>query len=57
MCTVPSAPGRPVSEYGSLCHAEGSHGWGGRCRRAFMVTIRIEHMEGYPNHISLGRDS
>ena len=36
---VPSVPGRPVSEYGRLCHGDGGHAGGHRCRRAFMLTI------------------
>jgi len=31
--------GRPASEYGRLCHGAGGHEGGGRCRRAFMLTI------------------
>ena len=28
-----------MSEYGRLCHGDGGHEGGGRCRRAFMLTI------------------
>jgi len=31
--------GRLVSEYGRLCHGDGGHEGGGRCRRAFRLTI------------------
>jgi hypothetical protein len=30
---VASAPGRPASEYGRLCHGDGAQGRGDRCRR------------------------
>jgi hypothetical protein len=30
--------GRPVSEYGRLCHGAGGHEGGHRCRRALMLT-------------------
>jgi hypothetical protein len=30
--------GRPVSEYGRLCHGDGGHEGSHRCRRAFMLT-------------------
>jgi len=29
--------GRPVSEYGRLCHGDGGHEGGARCRRALML--------------------
>jgi hypothetical protein len=31
--------GRPGSEHGRLCHGAGGPEGGGRCRRAFMLTI------------------
>ena len=31
--------GRPVSDNGRLCHGDGGHAGGHRCRRAFMLTI------------------
>ena len=31
-------PEWPVSESGRLSHGDGGHEWGGRCRRAFMLT-------------------
>ena len=34
-----SAPGRPASDNGRLCQGAGGHARGGRCRRAFMLTI------------------
>ena len=56
MCSVTSAgswAGRPVSEYGRLCHGEGGHEGGHRCRRALMLTIlsesgRLCHGDGGP---------
>jgi len=39
MCAVASAPGRPASDNGRLCHGAGGPEGGGRCRRAFMLTI------------------
>jgi hypothetical protein len=30
--------GRPVSEYGGLCHGDGGHEWGDCYRRALMLT-------------------
>jgi len=33
--------GRPASEYGRSCHGDGGHEGGGRCRRAFMLTILL----------------
>jgi hypothetical protein len=39
MCAVASAPGRPASDNGRLCQGAGGHAGGGRCRRAFMLTI------------------
>lgn len=35
----PRLLGRPVSEPGRLCHGEGDHEGGGRCRRACRLTI------------------
>ena len=31
--------GRPVSEYGRLCHGDGGHEWGDRRRRVLMLPI------------------
>jgi DNA-binding transcriptional ArsR family regulator len=33
------APGRPASDNGGLCHGDGGHEGGHRCRRALMLTI------------------
>jgi hypothetical protein len=41
MCTVPSAPGRPASESGTLCHVDGAEGRGGRRRRVLMLPAVI----------------
>jgi len=39
--------GRPVSEYGRLCHGDGGHEWSGRRRRALMLaTLRLEVRDG-----------
>jgi hypothetical protein len=34
---VASAPGRPASEYGRLCHGAGGHAGAGRCRSVPML--------------------
>ena len=41
MCAVASAPGavRVRGESGPLCHGDGAHGRGDRCRRSFVSPI------------------
>ena len=39
--------GRPVSEYGKLCHGDGRHEWGDRYRRALMLTILSSGFMGF----------
>ena len=41
--------GRPVSEYGRLCHGNGGHEWGDRHRRALMLAI-LKDCEGARTH-------
>src|SRR5882724_9125259 len=43
--------GRPASENGTLCHGDGAHGRGDRLRRAFMLPIRLEPLDGVPPHV------
>jgi hypothetical protein len=44
MCAVASAPGRPASEYGRLCHRDGGHEGGERRRRVPMLpTLQVLH--------------
>jgi hypothetical protein len=47
--------GRPMSEYGGLCHGDGGHEGGGRCRRAFMLTILSAQCHGRPRGNTLER--
>ena len=39
--------GRPVSEYGKLCHGDGGHEWGDRYRMALMLTILSSCFMGF----------
>ena len=41
--------GRPVSEYGRLCHGAGPHGRGERCRRMLMLSTHIESRRYVPH--------